>query len=627
MSSVTSSRNDVVPTAESPARVVRITARSLLWMVALGLILAAVLLRAWGAMQLSFLGDEWAWIARAADTPFLRYVGAPYNGHLQPGQFALVWGVTRLAPLNYAVAQGVVLAAVFGSGVLMWWFLESLFGPRPGNLAVLVVFLLCPLTVSGTLWWTTALSVVPFQIFLVATLFAVTAFVRAPTTGRLVAAGAVYAGGLLFWEKSVLILPTALLFALLFLGEGTGRARLRSATLGRWRLWAVLGAITAAYVALYLVVVSSPLDNRATPSDLWHLVATMMGSSVVPSLVGGPWAGSPLGVGVLHAASTTVRATAWGLVLAVVAASFVLRRQAWRAWTLALAYLGVCVALVAAGRLDAVGPQIGLSSRYVADAVPVLALALGLTFMTPLDRRADPMWARRSFVIDRGGDGVLPERTRRWTPWVTVAVCGSLSLAFAASASITDVRIAQRGGERSAKAWLAAAKSELVANPTAAVVDSYLPSTAISSAVFPEAAKASRALAPIAPGIGWDAPAEQPLIFDRTGHLRPVAVSAATVADPGPTRACGYLAFDTPVTVPLRRPALAWRWGVEMSYYTDRDADAFVTIDGDRQEVRLLRGVHHLVLIHEGRVPAVTIDTGGSPVCIGSLRVGELSPT
>jgi hypothetical protein len=319
---------------------------------------------------------------------------------------------------------------------------------------------------------------------------------------------------------------------------------------------------------------------------------------------------------------------------AMVAASLVLRRQAWRAWILPVVYLAMSLALVAFGRLSLLGPVLGLDTRYVADSVPVFAVALGLAFMTPLDRRADPAWGRRRLAVSGPHEATdLSDRTRttllsrvqigRWSPrQLAIGVV----VVYAISAMITSSRIAGLADAYSSKQWLGVVRAELASHPAASVVDGNLPSTAIQAVLFPDVARLSVALAPIAPHIRWDAPSEHPLIFDASGHLRPAEVVPFTTGKPSQTPGCGYLVYRDPIVVPLEHDLSAWVWGVRFAYFTDTVAQGWVSTDGDRQDVQFLRGLHGLTLIHGGTAAAVTFWAGGNPVCVGWVQVGTVQP-
>jgi len=67
--------------------------------------------------------------------------------------------------------------------------------------------------------------------------------------------------------------------------------------------------------------------------------------------------------------------------------------------------------------------------------------------------------------------------------------------------------------------------------------------------------------------------------------------------------------------------------GVALAYYTNREAKGFVTVDGDRQSVTFLRGAHTLTLVHHGTATSLTIEGGGSSLCIGTITIGDVKPS
>jgi Dolichyl-phosphate-mannose-protein mannosyltransferase len=625
---------DELPAEPGPlAGRLRITSSSLDALLAGVVIFGAVLWRTWAVLKWTFQGDDWTFIADAARTSFGRFVTMPYHGHLQPGQFAIAWLVTRIAPLNYTIAVFPVLVLTIVAGVLMWKFLGALFGERPANLVPLAFLMLCPLTLPAALWWTASLITIPMQLFIVATLYSVLLYVRAPSIRRLVVVGLAYGGGVLFSEKGLLILPLVALFVLLYLGHGGGRERLRAVTLGLWRLWAVLGGITLAYVAWYVSVVTGQFTQHPSASQIGRLTITTLGSTVVPTSLGGPWSVSPFGKAVLYELPGPARIVTWTIAAAVVCVSLLLRRQAWRAWILPSVYLAMIVALVAFGRLGLFSAGvIGLGARYYADAVPVLAIGFALAFMVPLDRRRDPGWTRPAFALKLPGQrraaayDVSQEshgRRRAWTPWMSRGVVLALVVAYAISSLVTSYRMAGLAARYTGPDWLSTVRSQLEMHPTASVVDGALP-VGVAPLSLP-ADKLSRTLAPIAPSIRWNAPSENMFIFDPFGRLRPVVVVLGIRAKPGPSPPCGYSLNGRPLTVPLQGHLFSWIWGIRVAYFAGSSIEGFVTVDGDRQAVRFLRGLHPLFLVHHGTATAVTFESAAGHVCVGDVRVGKLT--
>jgi hypothetical protein len=618
--------------AELVTHVVRIRLPSVDSLIAVALVISVVSWRVWAVLQWTFQGDDWNYVAQATRVPFLQFITTQYNGHLLTGQFALVWVVSRTAPLNYAVAMAPLLVLTLVGGVLMWRFLISLFGDRPTNLIPLAVFMLCPLSVPPSLWWAAALTIVPLQLFIVATLFAVLSYVRDRSTWRLVWVGLVYAGAVIFWQKAVLILPITALFVLFFLGEGGGTNRLRNVSVGLWRLWAVLGGITVAYVSWYAAVAKGVVAGHPTLLQLERVVTKTLGSTIIPTYLGGPWSASPLGKAFVYELPLLPRVATWLAAGLIVAVSVLRYRCAWRAWTLLLVYIGMSTALVAVGRLPLIGAESGLGSRYYADSVAVFAVALALAFMVPLDRRSSPGWSPRVFPLGAGS------RRRDWAPgqvrgqsrttWAGADASRKfavgMALAYAISALLTSFRMAGTAETYSARSWLETAKAGLEEHPAASVVDSFLPVRAAPPSL--DQAKLSYALAPIAPHIRWNAPDEHPLIFDRLGRLWPVHVGSAAQADPGPVRGCGYRTSEGPVFIQLRRPLFFWTWGVMVTYNSNGEQMGSVAIDGDPQRVRFLRGPHTLILFHRGTARSVTIGTSKRPVCVSKIRLGLVKP-
>jgi hypothetical protein len=606
-------------------------------LLALGLILATVLWRTWAVLQWTYVEDDWRWIVQSYRMPLFHYLTQQYNGHLQPAQFGIVWILTKIAPLNYAVAVIPVLVMSLASGWLMWGFLRALFGDRPGNLIPLAVFLLCPLVVPALVWQAAALGDISVGMFLIATLFAVLRYVRAPSTHGLVLVALAYIGGLLFWEKSLLTFPTAAVFVLLFLGEGEGRARIRNVMLGRWQLWTVLASISVIYGIWYVVAAASQQSYQPTILEVGLLVRTVFLTTVIPTFMGGPWSADTAVFGVIKELTPSVRNLTFAAFAVVVVASLLWRRKAWRGWTLPLFYLGMTVVVVAtSNRFMFLGNSIGSAARYFAESVPVLAIGLALAYMVPLDRMRDPAWGLRPFVerrlprvrawalrVTREADGPT-ERSPWWTARkITVVVV----IAYAISALITGSKMALKGNERSAKVWLANARQELAAYPRASIYDNLLPKTAVTLGLAGDFAPLKNTLKPIAPKVRWNAASDDMLVFDQGGRLRPAQVVPGVITPPGPVPGCGYRAeADGFFVAELAPQAFGWIWGVGLPYSTDADHDGFVTIDGSRQAVRFHKGFHTLIVVRDGTVGWITVESRRASVCVFGMAVGVVQP-
>jgi hypothetical protein len=581
-------------------------------------------------LRWTFVADDFVFQHTAARTSFFHFVFQQYNGHLQPAQFALVWLVTRIAPLDYTAAVAPLVLVTFLAGVLMWMLLGELFGDRPENLLLLTVLLLCPLWLHSSFWWASSIFTVPFVALIVATLLVVLRYLRAPSTPRLVAVGVVYALALALTEKAVFLLPLAALLALLFTGPGSGWARLRSVGMGRWKVWAVLGLLTGAYLPWYMGAVEQA-PYLPTMSQMWRLISTAVGGSLIPASLGGPWAESGFPRQVEEPASL-VRVLLIGMAFGIIGISMVRYRQAWRAWVLCGVYLALSIAIVAVARLGALFGDPGasaLQSRYFADSVPVLALSLGLAFMIPLDRRNDQSWSRSPPRLsdgsvapyrDEGGGNVEGGSGGRRPSFLL----GGLVIAYVVSAAITSTRMLGFAGTYSeAKTWLENVRSELRHHPVASVFDGNLPAS-VAPLSF-QASRLSYSLSPITHHIRWNFPSDRMLIFDASGTLRPIVVTKEASAAQAVGGLCGHEVGAEPVTIKLTRSMPRAWWGVSISYAAERKTTGFVTVDGISQAVTFLSGRHDLTLVVEGRASTVTTSANRGVVCVSDLHVGYVA--
>jgi hypothetical protein len=646
--------------AEPSRRRARLSSTQLNSRLASLLILSAVAWRAWAMLQMSFFEDDWYWVGGVWRMSFWHYVIRQWNGHLQPGQFAVVWVATKIAPLNYVVVAIVpVLLLTLAAGWLMWRFLKALFGDRPGNLIPLAVFMLCPLSVPAVVWLAAALGALSVQLAVVLTLFAVLRYVRHPSAWHLVLVGASFVGGLLFWEKTLLVVPTAVVFVLLFLGEGRGWERLKNVTVGRWRLWATFAGVSALYLVWYLSATVSQQTHLPSALEIGRLARTTFLTTLIPTFLGGPWSLGHWPVfGVILPLGPLLRVLVWAGFAALVAISLVRRRQAWRGWVLALAYVVASIGIiVSSNRFVILGELIGIAARYFADCVPALALGFGLAYMVPLERVGDPSWGYTTLwerVVQQATPGLVararavtlnalryreppgwskakrarPSRRLRIPRWTARTFAVSAILLYGMSSLITGSKLAIQGKERSTTHWLANVKAELAAHPTASIFNALLPRRAVSVpfrvGFFPEQ---KITLKPISARVQWNAPSNRMLIFDDRGHLRPLEMAPITTTTPGPIAGCGYLTSPTGWFVAkLDAPLVPWQWVVRLDYFTSTSHEGYVTLGTDRQRVPFRRGLHSLTLIHEGTGQWVTVESPQTAVCVGKILVGNVRP-
>ena len=154
-----------------------------------------------------------------------------------------------------------------------------------------------------------------------------------------------------------------------------------------WRAWVLYGVLLAGYCALFFSRLASSTTPATAPGPAGRVisfVSTLVGTTMVPGALGGPWHWAVIGDGYAQASPpAALQQLSWGLALLIVLASCVYRVRAWRAWAIIAGWIAVAdVIPVVIGRLGAEQPGLlGLQARYVTDAVSVLALCLGFAFL------------------------------------------------------------------------------------------------------------------------------------------------------------------------------------------------------------------------------------------------------
>jgi hypothetical protein len=222
----------------------------------------------------------------------------------------------------------------------------------PAGWALLVplgLFLFTPMTLEVSAWWAVGINLLPMQLAMILAVGAQVRYLRTGERRHLVTLALAVAGGLLFFEKALLIVPLVVLVTLCLYTPG-GPVRAMLATVRRWwPSWAVLAAVTAAYLAVYLPLsANSMLRTPASGGEVGTFVQQFYGVSLASWLVGGPWQWLDAADGAPVAASVQpARWVAWALAAALVAGTIWWRRGvAVRAWTLLALFSALAAGLL-----------------------------------------------------------------------------------------------------------------------------------------------------------------------------------------------------------------------------------------------------------------------------------------
>ncbi|MFF5209423.1 hypothetical protein [Streptosporangium sp. NPDC000396] len=563
-----------------------------------------------------FVEDDLLFVGNAYENDLtLDYVTREHKGHFMPGAIALTWVLSRIAPYNWLLVAAVTFAVQVLLGVLALRLLRILFGTRPAILLPLMPILFSPLTIPAFGWWSAAINAVPLQLVLVLAVTEQVRFARGEGARYGWRALAWCVAGMAFNTKGVFV--TFLLFALTtaFLGDrraGWVRSMFREAR-RHWRLWSTHVMALAVYTIAYLARMGTAPGEGASvpkPDVALELVSIMLGRTFPSGAIGGPltWA-PPTPTGGLAGPSDFVVAVSWAVLAALVAITVFHRRRALRAWIILGGYLVFADAVptvIARGGFVAL---VGAETRYVADAVVVLALCLGLALL-PVTGETDayrrPLPAPSPLVLAAG---------------LTAGAYLVLSVI-----SIETYRETLHGDR--VRAYLETAAAQLAAAPDNAVI---YPSPVPADIVLPvngERRLSTRLLAPLArPALqarmAHPEPSHEARVFDRNGRLARMSVFGFFAAR-GKNERCipvvnGAAFFPDAVSFGGLATAGA------LAYTAGRPVSVTVEVGEERIVLSLKEtsgGLIHFPVKGVGRGIRVVMDDPTAPVCVTGVALG-----
>lgn len=559
------------------------------------LVVVGLVLRAWATFSGFFYWDDYLLAGRAAriglSADLLLH---DHDGHFTPGAMLVTWVVTRLSPMSFTFPAVVMILGQVAAAVLFLGLLVAIFGPRRLVLVPLALFVLSPLTLPSTVWFSAALNLLPMQIAGCLLGLSLVRNAREPARRHVVGAATAYAFGVLFFEKSVLLLAVAAGLAWLMADPSVPGALRRT-----WQRQSALAMTPAVLTLAYLVLYTARMSPRTrlpdSPSVLWDTVRRGLADTVGPALVGGPVRWTPVGWGaaITDPPGWLVWLASAGVVAFVGITSW-LRRRARVAWALAGAYLLLDLAVFALTRsAGPAGALVVQSLRYTADASIVLGLAVGWALMPPLGAPDDARAARAAtrLASRRRGLSVHPDLARRRRASV-----------HHTGRQVTGRRRPVGSPARPARAHL----------------------------------RAVRAREAISPGlVGVRAPG--PAAEDRSAHLAAAGPrrSGAPGASGGPGPSCtrrtggGLRVARPPIRGhPLGRPALRVGLDRRLLYLAGAPTRGTVQVGYGRvYDVRFRRGLNDMFLSANGGGQDIRIrlEAPGTTACVGDATVGLVS--
>jgi hypothetical protein len=582
-------------------------ARTAAALIAVQLVIRAVL-----AFRGYFYWDDLILTGRAGTQGLLSpaYLFDDHDGHVMPGAFLVAGGITRLAPLNWiGPAISLVVMQLLASMALLR-ALHVILGWRPVLLLPLTFALFTPLGVPAFAWWAAALNSLPMLAALAwvcadAVLLVRTGNQRYAVTGLLV-----YFGGLLFFEKAAVIPVVAFTIAALY-AHVSSSVSVADVWRRGVRLWVSALTVTAAWIAVYLVVV----DQKRWSFDVamtWNLLSRSVTHGIVPGLVGGPWdwqrwaPASPWGT-----PPVAVMVLGWVALTVVVAISFMRKEQIGPVWLAAVGYAVACqipIYLMRSSRFTAL--ELAQTLRYLPDLVVVLALLLAVGLCAPNRERS--AWLDAS-------------RTR-----TAVTVCATT--AFVASSLYSTATFLASWRDNPAQPYLQNGRAGLAAahaESDAPLLDQEVDPLVLQRVASPENfASHMFALLPDRPEFAGAT--SELRMLDVRGHVVDAKVTWVRSIVPGPASQCGYLVQpDFPVSMPLDGPLLPADWTAEINYLANSDGSMTMSLsEGAETKVPVKPGLNRVFVRLSGAGGAIKVraNTAALSVCLASGPVGFVAP-
>jgi hypothetical protein len=601
--------------------------------VLLGAILLVAVQLIWLAQFLRhmyFFRDDFVNMDLAIESPFswhyLTYVG---SGHLMIGERGIIWLLVRMSFYNWTLASAVILILVAATGAAAFRLLRRLFGERPAILIPLAMFLLTPLSVAGLGWWTAALELVPLEL---ATFMTVNAHVLYVRTGRwrhLAAAVAWVAIGLLA-NEGALVLPIVLFGITGAYMSGRG-SWLSGAMRSAWhfrRIWVLYVALMTGYGVVLAMALSRSTMQPKAPRSLQDVVTFAWGllkDSLLPGIVGGPWQWYPLQDHryALASAPQQLQWLALAAAVAIIVASVWRRKAAWRAWAILACWVVLAdMVPVIVGRLSWYPTLRALDTLYVADAMPILAVCVGLAFLPLANEQT----------------GAAGPSVGTQAPWTDAIQAGRNQVLRSAAAALVAVFVV--GSVISVQAYESATSggraAAYISNASAAIHLAPRGTLVADGPVPPDIGyfvRTSSVIGDIVPGkLTWIKNPAGTLtglrMFASDGRLYPAWIRGASSGRPRAPHACWPVRHGRVIIRFWRSPPYLTTL-LRIGYLWESRGTGYITVKYGKVErvLALKHGLNSGFLPVRGIADSIVVSgLDAAKVCVGDVEVGNLSP-
>lgn len=604
--------------------------------VLLGAIVLIAAQLAWKAQFLStlyFRQDDFHDLDLAVDHgltwKYLTFIG---SGHLIIGLRIIAWALVRVSatPYNWLLASAVSLIFVAAASLAAYRLLRDLFGERPAILIPLAIYLLSPLTLPDLGIWSSAMESVPLQL---ATFLALSAHLRYVRTGRwthLLSSAFWIVFGLVFFEKG-LVLPLLLfgVTAAFLVDTRSLLGGIFSALRRFWAAWLLYIVLAVAYLVVLIQALHTSTSQPKVPVSMSGVLAfvwELLRDTFIPGAIGGPWQWFPVPGNSFSFASPphALVGVAIVLLLVIIAVSIWIRPVAWRAWLLLAVWLAAADMLpVVIGRISTSESSFyGLETRYVADAIPVLAVCAGLAFLP--------------VMVEQTGRVQAKSRRHRSEPGslrpVAAAVVGVF--VFSSIWSVAAYESATNGTQ--ARDYITTARLALKdVQKGTPVVDRPVPQNIVEG-TFENYAYASKVVGYLERGqlkgkVRWISKPQGTIdglmTFGTDGRLHVAQVFGATSL-PRPARSCWPQRHGR-IIVPFTHSSWAFSDTVRMGYIWPGGSSGVVYVRYGRtvRQLAVEPGLHAGYLHVAGSASRIVVSgLGGIKMCVGDVEAGNVGP-
>ena len=566
------------------------------------LVILQAVVRGWVVTGSYYFQDDFTHLdlaRRLGLTP--EYLVRDYGGHVEIGQYAVIWLFSHLVDGSFAPAAFSILALQAIASVLLFHLLRTLFGDSPLILLPWTAYLFTPLALAWSTWWAAALQTLPLQIATILVLLSTTQAYRKRSRRWAIASVVAFAGGLLMWEKAGLILPAALAVHLLVVtSPAPWRERLLTLRQTAW-MWVAHASLLAAYVVFYLSVVGEGLEAAGDePVAVGGLLDQALLRMFVPGILGGPWHADGAASTVYPYTDTFPAMVFLLVLLSLVVLSFLTTGiRAYEGWLLLVGYLAVDLTLLGLGRSDWVG-LLARDPRYVADALPIVTVAVLAAFRGLLG----PSSPERSVAI-----WLRPRMTRQ-------VVLRGVALLLVSSL-VTTVRLAPVVQHEYAANYALGVARQMAEEPQRSVVNGAPP--------YEISARADLAamMNAIGQDVFFDRPALQMYLFDGLAQMRPMDLFPGADVERGPVRDCGWRVGEDPRELGEIEADASGTRILRLGYLAREAADLEITLAGRPQSLRTDAGLGRAFFVVGPEGGALTASvTGTSGICVTDVAVG-----